>query len=104
MLPDVNTIHAGEYELVALRWDQQVGLEPIWNAAQGRAVDQPKYVRRHRGDLVQLDTGEARRLLTSGAVRRPVDPAALERLAQAHAALQDSLLSVPVDLHPAVQR
>jgi len=55
---------AGDYVLVAARWDQVVS-----------GPGEPRQVKRHhRGDVVHLDTDDATRLLHGGAVRpAPID-------------------------------
>ncbi|MFC7450546.1 hypothetical protein [Rhodococcus daqingensis] len=56
--------HAGEYLLVALRWDQ-ITSKP------GQPTD---FRRFRRGDVVELTAAEAQRLLKAGAVRHIAQP------------------------------
>lgn len=58
---DLNDIKAGDYELVALRWDE-ITSKP------GEPLD---FVRHHRGDTVTLSVEDARRLVVAGAVVKP---------------------------------
>ena len=65
---DINEIKAGEYQLVVERWDERTSKpgEPF------------TFVRHRKGDLVELDEADARRLVLAGAV---VTPGELERRA-----------------------
>lgn len=63
---DLNDVKAGKYQLVALRWDQ-ITSEP------GKPLE---YIRHRRGDIVDLNASDARRLVKAGAV---VKPGQLER-------------------------
>lgn len=63
---DVSDVKAGKYELVALRWDKIL-------SKPGEPFDFKRY---RRGDSVDLDVEEARRLVAAGAV---VKPGELER-------------------------
>lgn len=65
---DINEIKAGEYQLVAERWDERTSKpgEPF------------TFVRHRRGDLVELSEEDARRLVFGGAA---VKPGELERRA-----------------------
>ena len=58
---DLSSIKAGEYELVALRWDE-ITSKP------GEPFD---FVRHRKGDKVTLDVEQARRLVVAGAVVKP---------------------------------
>lgn len=89
---DINDIKAGEYQLVAQRWD-----EPTSKPGE------PFTFRRHRqGDKVKLSESDARRLVVAGAV---VKPGELERRAAATALAQykAALALVPDDLREHVQ-
>lgn len=67
-MSEVNEIKAGKYQLVAVRWDQ-ITSKP------GAPLD---YIRHRRGDIVDLSSEDAKRLVMAGAV---VKPGALERSA-----------------------
>jgi len=58
---DLNDVKAGKYQLVALRWDQ-ITSKP------GEPLD---YVRHRRGDIVDLNAEDAKRLVAAGAVVKP---------------------------------
>lgn len=58
---DLNDVKAGKYQLVAVRWDQ-ITSKP------GEPLD---YVRHRRGDVVDLNTEDAKRLVAAGAVVKP---------------------------------
>lgn len=58
---DLNDVKAGKYQLVAQRWDQ-ITSKP------GEPLD---YVRHRRGDIVDLNTEDAKRLVAAGAVVKP---------------------------------
>ncbi|SDC45990.1 hypothetical protein [Nocardioides lianchengensis] len=58
---DLNDVKAGKYQLVAVRWDQ-ITSEP------GKPLD---YIRHRRGDIVELNAADARRLVKAGAVVKP---------------------------------
>lgn len=58
---DLNDVKAGKYQLVARRWDQ-ITSKP------GEPLD---YVRHRRGDIVDLNAEDARRLVSAGAVVKP---------------------------------
>lgn len=58
-MTDLNKVKAGKYELVALRWDQ-ITSKP------GAPLD---FVRHRRGDKVDLNVEDARRLVRAGAVK-----------------------------------
>lgn len=77
---DVSNVKAGKYELVALRWD-----EP--KSKPGEPFD---FVRHRRGDVLDLNTEEARRLVAAGAVVKPGERerAQRERARQAYEAAQ----------------
>ncbi|MFW6776077.1 hypothetical protein ACOACO_17470 [Nocardioides sp. CPCC 205120] len=60
-MTDLNDIKAGEYVLVALRWDE-ITSEP------GRPLD---FTRHRQGDTVTLNVGDAKRLWAAGAIRKP---------------------------------
>lgn len=74
-MTDIDKIKAGKYELVAELWD-----EP--KSKPGEPFD---FVRHRRGDVVQLDAENARRLVAAGAV---VEPGALEKARAEQARLQ----------------
>lgn len=58
---DLNEIKAGEYELVAVQWDEVLS-----------KPGEPFQFRRHKkGDIVRLNADDARRLYAGGAVVRP---------------------------------
>jgi hypothetical protein len=71
---DVNEIKAGKYELVAERWDK----------ITSKPTEPLDFVRYRKGDVIDLNVDEARRLVLAGAV---VKPGSREE-AQATAALQ----------------
>ncbi len=84
---DPNEITAGEYELVALQWDQPLS-----------KPGEPFNFKRHRqGDKVTLDAEEARRLVLGGAV---VKAGERERQAaeQARRAYEATLALLPAEL------
>jgi uncharacterized membrane protein YgcG len=58
---DLNDVKAGKYQLVAVRWDQ-ITSKP------GEPLD---YVRYRRGDIVDLNAEDAKRLVAAGAVVKP---------------------------------
>ena len=67
-MTDLNEIKAGEYELVALFWEE-ITSQP----------GQPfNFVRHGRGETVSLDVEDARRLFLAGAVRKPGKDGELE--------------------------
>lgn len=63
---DLNDVTAGKYQLVSPRWDQ-ITSKP------GEPLD---YIRHRRGDIVELNAEDAKRLVAAGAV---VKPGALEK-------------------------
>ena len=84
--PDVNTIKAGEYELVAERFDQPAsGLKPS---------DPFDFTRYKKGDRVRLDVTEARRLVLAGAVVKPGEAEKMRAQAMA-AQMQAHLAALP---------
>lgn len=83
-------IKAGEYELVALQWDQQT-------SKPGEPFD---FVRHRAGDRVTLDVEEAHRLVRAGAVAKPGERER-QRVTAAQAALAASLAALPADLRDA---
>lgn len=58
---NLNDVKAGKYQLVVSRWDQ-ITSEP------GKPLD---YVRHRRGDIVELNSEDAKRLVAAGAVVKP---------------------------------
>ena len=58
---DLNDVKAGKYQLVAVRWDQ-ITSKP------GEPLD---YVRFRKGDIVDLNVEDAKRLVAAGAVVKP---------------------------------
>jgi hypothetical protein len=58
---DPSTIEAGKYELLAVRWDELT-------SKPGEALT---FVRHKKGDIVDLNVEEARRLFLAGAVGKP---------------------------------
>lgn len=86
-MTDINDVKAGEYQLIADRWDERTSKpgEPF------------TFTRHRKGDVVTLDEADAKRLFAAGAV---VEPGALEK-AEAEAALQlafAALQQLPDDL------
>lgn len=84
---DINEIKAGKYQLLAVRWDKQTS-EP----------GQPFTFKRYkRGDTIDLDEAEAKRLVAAGAA---VTPGSIERAEAERAAkhLQAALNQVPDDV------
>ena len=65
---DLNDVKAGKYQLVAVRWDK-ITSKP------GEPLDYERY---RRGDIVDLNVEDAKRLVAAGAV---VKPGQLERTA-----------------------
>jgi hypothetical protein len=96
MTTNIDDITAGEYELVALQWDQQTSKprEPF------------DFVRHRQGDRVTLNVEDARRLYAAGAVVKPGEREAAAAAAAA-AAFQAALALVPehmraqITAHPA---
>ena len=91
-MTDVNEIQAGEYELVALLWD-----EPL-----SKPGEPFNFTRHRRGDTVQLSAEDARRLVPAGAV---VKPGALQlaAVAQAQAQLAALVATLPPDLQQQIE-
>lgn len=58
---DLNDIKAGKYQLVSQRWDQ-ITSKP------GEPLD---YIRHRRGDVIELNSEDAKRLVAAGAVVKP---------------------------------
>jgi len=84
---DPTQIKAGRYELVALSWD-----EPM-----SKPGEPYEYVHHVKGDRVQLNVEEARRLVLSGAVTEP--GAAQKARAEAlRASYEASLAALPPDV------
>ncbi|SFA60830.1 hypothetical protein SAMN05444374_11634 [Rhodococcoides kroppenstedtii] len=83
-MTDPNTVTAGDYELVAALWDQQV-------SKPGEPFDFRRY---RAGDIVTLDVEEARRLVAAGAV---VPPGSRQKAAAeaARAAYELALAQLP---------
>ncbi|GAA5154774.1 hypothetical protein GCM10023340_38860 [Nocardioides marinquilinus] len=71
-MSELNEVKAGKYQLVALSWDH-ITSKP------GEPLDFTRY---RRGDVVELNVEDAKRLVAAGAV---VAPGALERSALEHA-------------------
>lgn len=69
--PDLSKVAAGEYELIALSWDE-VKSKP------GQPFD---YVTHRKGDKVNLNIEQARRLVSAGAVK-PVKKRASSQASQ----------------------
>ena len=89
---DLDQVQAGEYELVALQWDQPTS-----------KPGQPfTYVRHRQGALVTLDVEEARRLFAGGAV---VKKGERQRIAAeaARAVYEAALAQLPDDIREQVQ-
>lgn len=91
MATSPDDIKAGSYELVALQWDEPTSKpgEPF------------TFVRHRRGDTVELDEEEARRLVLAGAV---VEPGSREKAAAelAKAQFAAALAALPDDLRAEV--
>lgn len=83
---DLNDVKAGKYQLVAVRWDQ-ITSKP------GEPLD---YVRYRRGDTVELNAEDAKRLVKAGAVVKPgqLEKDALERARAEFEAAQTQLSAV----------
>lgn len=63
MKPNIEDIEAGEYVLTSLRWDEVIS-----------KPGEPFNFRRHRrGDVVELNVEDARRLVLGGAVKKKGD-------------------------------
>ncbi len=79
-MTDVSELKAGKYELVAESWDETV-------SKPGEPYD---YKRHRKGDVVQLNVEDARRLVAAGAVVKPGEreKLAAEQAAAAAAAAQ----------------
>lgn len=86
-MTDTDDIKAGEYELVAVLWDQPLS-----------KPNEPFDFKRHRaGDKVTLNVEEARRLVTAGVVVKPGERER-QQVAAAQAQLQAALAAVPLEL------
>jgi len=83
---DVNSIQAGDYELVAELYDQPApGLKPS---------DPFDFTRYKKGDVVNLSVTEAKRLVTAGAVVKPGEAEKMRAQAMA-ASMQAHLAALP---------
>lgn len=93
-MTDLNDVKAGKYQLVAVRWDQ-ITSKP------GEPLD---YTRYRRGDIVNLNAEDAKRLAAAGAVVKPgeLEKAQAEKAKaeaeQAAAAYQATLAGLPEDV------
>ncbi len=83
---DVNSITAGDYELVAELYDQPAaGLKPS---------DPFDFTRYKKGDVVTLSVTEAKRLVTAGAVVKPGEAEKMRAQAMA-TSMQAHLTALP---------
>ena len=95
---DLNDVKAGKYQLVAVRWDQ-ITSKP------GEPLD---YTRYRKGDTVDLNVEDAKRLVAAGAVVKPGQlekdrvEAARAQFERAQADLNALLTGLPDDVRAEV--
>lgn len=90
----LNEVKAGKYQLVAISWDEITSKpsEPL------------DFIRHHRGDVVDLNAEDAKRLVAAGAVVKPgsLEKSAVEQAkaiaAQAQLAYEAALAGLPEDV------
>lgn len=90
-MTDVNEIRAGSYELVSAFWDEI-------HSKPGEPLD---FTRHRQGDVVKLDTSEARRLVLAGAAVSPGDRER-DAVARARLAYEQALAALPADVREQV--
>lgn len=90
----LNDVKAGKYQLVAVSWDE-IKSKP------GEPLD---FTRHHRGDVVDLNVEDAKRLVAAGAVVKPgsLEKSAVEQAkaiaAEAQRAYEAALAGLPEDV------
>ncbi len=90
---DINSIKAGRYELLDLRWDEPTSgpQDPVFT-----------FVRHYQGEILELDEAQAKRLVLAGSVAEEGE-LQRRRVAALRAQYEQALANLPDDLRRAEQ-